>query len=244
MGQKTRPLEKRNIDVRIKLLLIIELGLLSFFTGSNELILIAFLLSAFTLLWFRQFRAVFRFSAVFAAIFLVSCLTPLLGATPLRMILGMLTYLILRMIPVLMLGSWLVNTTKISDFIASMEKMKLPFAVIIPLAVTLRFMPTIRAEFRNIKNTMKMRGIGLSFTSVIRRPLMTTEYVMVPLLMRSIKIADELSASALTRGLGSHKSRTSYHNIRLSAGDIAWAVGFTLLLAAVFILSAHGILPT
>ena len=243
MGKKKELLEKRNIDARIKLLLIIEQGLLSFFTGSNGLILIAFLLSAFTLLWFKQYSATSRFSAVFAVVFIISCLAPLLGATPFGMILGMLTYLILRMIPELMLGSWLVNTTNISDFIASMEKMKLPFVIIIPLAVTLRFMPTIRAEFRNIKNTMKMRGIGLSFSSVIRHPLMTTEYVMVPLLMRSIKIADELSASALTRGLGSHKSRTSYHNIRLNTRDIAWAAGFTFLVVAVFIQSAQGVLP-
>lgn len=243
MGSKTGPAKKRNIDVRIKLLLVIESGILSFFTGSNELILIAFLSSAFTLLWFRQFRTAFRFSAIFTAVFAVSCLSPLLKATPLGMILGMLTYLILRMIPVVMLGNWLVDTTKISDFIASMEKMKLPFDIIIPLAVTLRFMPTIRAELRNIKNTMKMRGIGLSFASIVRRPLTTTEYIMVPLLMRSIKIADELSASALTRGLGTHKSRTSYHDIRLNAEDIAWAAGYTLLTLNVFILPIHDLLP-
>ncbi len=243
MASSTRSIKERNLDVRIKLLIIIEAGFLSFFTGSNELILVAFLSSAVILLWFRQYRTVIRLSAVFLVAFAVSGLSFRLGASPLGMILGMLTFLILRMIPVVMLGSWLVNTTKISDFIVSMEKMRLPLSIIIPLAVTLRFMPTIRSEFRSIKNTMKMRGIGLSFTSVMKRPLLTTEYVMVPLLMRSIKIADELSASALTRGLGSHKTRTAYHNIRLHLGDVTWAAGYSALITLVFILTAHGLLP-
>lgn len=226
-----------DLDVRIKLLIIIESGLLSFLTGNNKLILLAALSSFVILLWFRQARTAFRFLAVFLIVLTVSYLSSLLlEGKVLGMVLGMLSFLILRMIPVLMLGNWLVRTTKINDFIVSLEKMRIPFSIIIPLAVTLRFIPTIQTEFRYIKNTMKMRGISISLNSIVKRPLLTTEYAMVPLLMRSIKVADELSASALTRGLGSHKKRTSYRNVRLNKSDIFWALGFTLFIIGVCII--------
>lgn len=236
MEREKNQIKERDIDVRIKLLIIVESGLLSFFTGSNELILVAALASLILLLWFGQTQTALRFSAIFLAVLAFSYLSSFWEGKVLGMVLGMLTFLILRMIPVLMLGSWLIKTTKINDFIASMEKMKLPASIIIPLAVTLRFMPTIQTEFRCIKNTMKMRGISLSLGSIVKRPLMTTEYAMVPLLMRSIKVADELSASALTRGLGSHQKRTSYRDVCLNRKDILWAAGFTLFVIVVSII--------
>lgn len=236
MGAEKIQIKERDLDVRVKLLIIIESGLLSFFTGSNELIFVAALASLIILLWFRQGKTALRFSAIFLAVLAFSCLSSFWEGEVLGMVLGMLTFLILRMIPVLMLGSWLVKTTKINDFIASMEKMRIPAIVVIPLAVTLRFMPTIQTEFRFIKNTMKMRGISLSLGSIVKRPLITTEYAMVPLLMRSIKVADELSASALTRGLGSHQKRTSYRDVRLNRNDILWTAGFTLFVIAVSII--------
>lgn len=236
MEREKNQIKERDLDVRVKLLLIIESGLLSFFTGSNELILVAALASLIILLWFRQTRTALCFSAIFLGVLAFSYLSSFWEGKVLGMVLGMLTFLILRMIPVLMLGSWLIKTTKISDFIASMEKIKLPASVIIPLAVTLRFMPTIQSEFRSIKNTMKMRGISLSLGSIVKHPLVTTEYALVPLLMRSIKVADELSASALTRGLGSHKKRTSYHDVRLDRHDVLWVAGFTLFVIVVSII--------
>lgn len=233
MEAKKNHFKERDLDVRIKLLIIIESGLLTFFTGSNRMIMLAALASLVILLWFRQIRTALQFSAVFAGVFAISNISYQWEAQVFGMVLGMLTFLILRMIPVLMLGSWLVRTVKINDFITSLEKMKIPSNVIIPLAVTLRFMPTIQTEFRYIKNTMKMRGISLSLGAVVKKPLVTTEYAMVPLLMRSIKVADELSASALTRGLGSHKKRTSYRDVRLNSNDAFWALGFTLFVIGV-----------
>lgn len=233
MEAKKNHFKERDLDVRIKLLIIIESGLLTFFTGSNRMIMLAALASLVILLWFRQIRTALQFSAVFAGVFAISNISYQWEAQVFGMVLGMLTFLILRMIPVLMLGSWLVRTVKINDFIASLEKMKIPSNVIIPLAVTLRFMPTIQTEFRYIKNTMKMRGISLSLGAVVKKPLVTTEYAMVPLLMRSIKVADELSASALTRGLGSHKKRTSYRDVRLNSNDAFWALVFTLFVIGV-----------
>ena len=241
MERKNSQEKSGDLDVRIKLLIIIEAGLLTFFTGSNELFFVAALVSFIILLWFRQIRSAVKYTLVFLFVLAISWLSSLLEGQVFAMVLGMFSFLILRMIPVLMLGSWLVHTVKINDFITAMEKLKLPTGIVITLAVTLRFIPTIQTEFRYIKNTMKMRGISLSLGSVVRKPLMTTEYAMVPLLMRSIKIADELSASALTRGLGQSKTRTSYRDVYLCRTDILWAVTYSVFTIALSLMQKLGL---
>lgn len=53
-------------------------------------------------------------------------------------------------------------STKLSEFIASMDKMKLPRNMIILISVIFRFFPTISEEYQNINYAMKMRGINFS----------------------------------------------------------------------------------
>ena len=47
----------------------------------------------------------------------------------------------------------------------------------VPISVTFRFFPTIREEYINVRDAMKLRGIN-SF----RNPLMMLEFRMVPFL--------------------------------------------------------------
>ncbi|MFR7742966.1 MAG: energy-coupling factor transporter transmembrane component T [Acutalibacteraceae bacterium] len=69
------------------------------------------------------------------------------------------------------------------------------------LAVALRFIPTIRHELEQIRNGMKTRGVPLNVITFVKAPAMTTEYMIIPFIMRCIKVADELSAAAVTRAI-------------------------------------------
>lgn len=68
------------------------------------------------------------------------------------------------------------------------------------------------------------------------------EYRVVPLMTNSVRIADELTQSALTRGLGYADRRTSIARIGFHAPDAV----LLALCAACFVvwgLSAVGVLP-
>ena len=52
-----------------------------------------------------------------------------------------------------------------------------------------------------IRNTMDIRGIGDTVWKQLIHPLATIEYILIPLLMRCLKVTDELAASGTTRGL-------------------------------------------
>lgn len=65
---------------------------------------------------------------------------------------------------------------------------------------------------------MRMRGIGLGGRT--RNPITLLEYRFVPLLMSLVRIGDELSAAALTRGLGGPNRRSVVCRIGLGRPDV------------------------
>ncbi len=124
--------------------------------------------------------------------------------------------LISRFVPGLVMGYYVVSTTKIAEFIAAMERMHLPRFIIIPFSVMLRFFPTVKEENSAIGDAMRMRGIrpGGKKTGAL------LEYRLVPMLMCTVKIGEELSAAALTRGLGKPVRRTNICRIGFEARDM------------------------
>ena len=53
------------------------------------------------------------------------------------------------------------------------------------------------------------------------------EYRMIPLLFSCVNIGDELSAAAITKGLGGKAKRTSVAVLKIGAADLLLITGFT-----------------
>lgn len=136
--------------------------------------------------------------------------------------------------------NWMSTKLRISDLTTALQNMHIPKGAIITLAVVFRYLPTVGDEFRYISNTMKLRGIGLTPGNIIRHPVHTVEYVLVPLIIRSMTVADELAASAMTRGLDLKSKRTSYREVRLRPGDVLITVCIVALAAAGIALTSPG----
>ncbi|MGL5440722.1 MAG: energy-coupling factor transporter transmembrane component T [Filifactoraceae bacterium] len=132
----------------------------------------------------------------------------------------LLNALILRLFPIFMLGYYIVMSTKTSEFIASMVKWKIPNVFIIPTAVAFRFIPTLHEEHSSIKTAMKMRGISFRNKRAWKKPSLYLEYVTIPLIVSIAKIGDELSAAAISRGLGGLRKRTSVVKVKFTIYDV------------------------
>ncbi len=137
-----------------------------------------------------------------------------------------------RFAPGIMMGAFLIASTSVSDFIAAMKRMHLSEKIIIPLSVIFRFFPTIREENAAITDAMRMRGIRFGG----KHPGKMLEYRLVPLMISVVKIGDELSAAALTRGLGAPVHRTDICKIGFHVQDI----GMILICIAGFLLTLGG----
>ena len=119
----------------------------------------------------------------------------------------------------------------VSELIAAMYSLKIPRSITITFAMVLRFFPTFSEEIHNIYDAMKLRGIALSWKNVFTRPMLILEAIAIPIVMRSASIAEELSASAVTRGIDNPAQRTSFIQLKVHAKD--WMVLCFFLIAFV-----------
>jgi energy-coupling factor transport system permease protein len=120
-----------------------------------------------------------------------------------------------RFMPGIMMGYFLVTTTTVSQFMAAMTRMRISEKIAIPLSVMFRFFPTVGEEYTAINDAMRMRGISLAGGNL----LAMLEYRLVPMMICSVRIGDELSAAALTRGLGAPVRRTNVCKIGFHVQD-------------------------
>ena len=133
-----------------------------------------------------------------------------------------------RFVVTIMMGEYVIVTTSVSEFISAMEKLHMPQQVTIPLSVMFRLFPTIGAEWKSIRRAMRMRGIHLGGAKAGQ----VVEYQMVPMMTSSVRIGEELSASALTRGLGAPVKRTNICRIGFRAQDYLLLAGCLFVVCA------------
>lgn len=121
-----------------------------------------------------------------------------------------------RFLPSILMAAYLMTTTAVSEFTAAMQRLHVTEKITIPLSVMFRFFPTVADEAASIGCAMRMRDIRLGGCNVAK----TVEYRMVPLMTCCVKIGEELSAAALTRGLGGTVKRTNICQIGLKVQDL------------------------
>ena len=133
---------------------------------------------------------------------------------------GTLVYIILRMTPVMMIAYILVKDIKSNELLSAFEQINLPKKIMLSITVALRFFPTYKLEIRMIRESLKMRNINLKITE----PLKFLEYWLVPVLMRMNLIAEEMTATAMTKGVESPMRRTSFYNVRMRIIDYIFLI--------------------
>lgn len=138
-------------------------------------------------------------------------------------------------------GVYFVTTTNAGEFVASMKRMRMPDFLVVPIAVMFRFFPAVYEEFWAVVNAMKLRQIYHSGWEAFLHPIKTTEYVIVPLLTSVITIGEDLSASAMVRGLGAPVRKTTIVPLGFKPFDALVGVA-TISYAVVAILVKVGVI--
>lgn len=135
--------------------------------------------------------------------------------TALESALALMLYIITKILPTVILARYIVKTTKVSEFLAAMNRLHITDKLTIPISVIFRFFPTVIEESRAINDAMRMRGIEMG----AKKATEAVEYRMVPLIASCTIIGEELSAAAMTRGLDVGKKRSCIWNIRFRFFD-------------------------
>ena len=213
-------MEKRAIlvlDPRTKIFLVLAMGASITILVPIYVEILSAALLAFLFVMNRQVKSAIKLMAVFLFLAGLTYLPrDIPGVTSIVMPVG---FMVRRFMMPIVAGNYLISSTPVGLLMNALEKLKLPFSVVITIAGMFRFFPTLKEEYGHIKNAMKMRGIGLNAVNVISKPILTLEYMMVPLLSSASRIGDELAAAGHTKGVDAPAKKVRYKTSRFTAAD-------------------------
>lgn len=148
--------------------------------------------------------------------------------TTLALTIVSISYFVQKFVIAMMMVEFLKRKTSMPYVISAMQTMKFPNAVAIPFIVILRYMPTLREDYGYLKDSLKIRGIRTSGIEFFIHPIRSLEFMIVPILFRSIRVAEELSTSVLLRGIENYKNRTNIYPLKFTKIDAGYAL-FTVI---------------
>ena len=148
--------------------------------------------------------------------------------TTLALTIVSISYFVQKFVIAVMMIEFLKRKTSMPYVISAMQTMKFPNAVAIPFIVILRYMPTLREDYGYLKDSLKIRGIRTSGIEFFIHPIRSLEFMIVPILFRSIRVAEELSTSVLLRGIENYKNRTNIYPLKFTKIDVGYAL-FTVI---------------
>ena len=232
---------KLHLDPRTKLFLILLCVLSAAFAPNLyfqfALVTLIGLLAAFSGKWQYALRGMIAYALI--CVFTVWCMGMLVGTwqTMLIAFLG----LVHKVYACGMLAGLVISTTKVGEFLSAMARLHIPKKLTIPIAVMLRYLPTIREDWYYIKDAMRLRDVSPTLAGFLKAPAMTINCIYVPLLTAASKAADELSIASVTRGIENPKPRTCLVKIQMRSADFLAIVLFTAFLAAEIVWKAVGV---
>jgi energy-coupling factor transport system permease protein len=233
MPQHRNPFDA--VDVRVRILVMIQVSLSALMLKTEIALLLCLVFIWIWLILFGCVKKALQCTAAYGALYGLLFLmknTDMLGNLPL------LTVYIRRLMLPVMAAAPVINAPT-GCLIAALNKMKIPRAATLSLTVMFRFMPTLSAEYRRIRESQKIRGIGASFLTVLCHPIQTAECILVPMLIRTSKTADELSASVQVRGMKLGGAYTSYRKSVIDVRDMVLMVSGTLTIVLIYLTDVY-----
>lgn len=220
---------KFRMDPRAKLYLLLLANLMLFFHVGTEAEAVA--VSLFLLLFFLsgRIRSGIRLSILYFGLLAIDLwAVPLAGEGIFLNLLSLISVGVRMMLPCIITGAYAFTTTTVGELTCALRRMHVPESVIIPCAVVVRFFPTVKEDYRQIRAAMALRGIAEGKAVLLRHPAESLEYILMPLLMNGNNVAQDLSVAALTKGIGLPGTHTCMVELKLTVWDFVYPALCTL----------------
>ena len=127
----------------------------------------------------------------------------------------------------------------VQGFVGTMKSVRLPRFLFLPLLVFCRFVPEFVDVVRQLRDAVRMRGFSVGFGSAILHPFQTIRLTVIPLIVRTLRMADNLSIAAEMKRVGYAKKPTQLRTLRFRGLDFAVLAVTIILSSALCIWEAH-----
>lgn len=134
-----------------------------------------------------------------------------------------------------------IVTTNPSELAASLNKIGVHYNISYALAIAMRYVPDVQADFTKIRHAQEARGIEMSGKASLPERMKRMSAIIFPLLFSSMERIDVVSNAMELRGFGKNKKRSWYMEKKLERNDYL-TIGFVILfmIAALVITYADG----
>ena len=223
-------------DVRTLLFLDILIMVFMLVSGKPEVTLSSFILAAAVPVITGLYGVLLCYTVLFAGLFsyyqlILHVHVPVFQSAVFSVI-GIVAFIVQPIIPFMLLGTVIKKQKNISEITMALERMRLPRGIILSIAVMFRYLPSIKDDFFIIIDSMKLKGLYTSKRSAMLHPIRTMEFIIVPMLFKSLKTAEELSCAALVKGIENTGKKTSYFDVRIRSVDLIFSFAALAILAA------------
>lgn len=168
-------------------------------------------------------------------LYLLGWVLPLVWPNAISLTFAVASSYFIRFVVVLGVGAHLTASTSPTQLGAALRSWRLPRALSVTLAVMLRFFPEVVAESRAVYDAMRLRGLT-GVAGLVRHPILSVERFIIPMIAASLRASEDLSASAILRGLGSRRTPVALNPPRFGWADLILVLGLTVLAIASLVL--------
>ena len=203
---------KHSFDPRIKLVIALFCCATSVFV-STPLVTAMFVAGMLINLYERNIKSSLCYGVVYAALLFAFIGFP-----------NLVTALLVNVIPrFLVIGEFvsaLISNDGGDKMITAFRYMHMPERAIMIFAVMFRFVPVMSKDLSLMRQSVHTRGF---FKTLREKVVAFPEYmeiIIAPLMLRVIRIAESLSASAETRGISLPWRRQSYTSLKIKMSDV------------------------
>jgi len=225
------------LDPRTKIVLIAVAGLVLMSPGGLRFVPPALLLGAGLAAWEGAWRRLIGVIAATAVAGALGWLLPLWWANGLTLTVSAASAYLIRFVAIAGIGMHLLATTSPTQLSAALRASRAPRPIAVTMAVMLRFFPVVATEAVAVLDAMRLRGLA-GVGGFVRHPILSLERFTVPMIASSLRASEDLSASAILRGLGSRRPPTTMIPPRFGLADLALVVIVAALTAAAVVLPA------
>ncbi len=230
---------KRMLDPRTSGLAVVLLGITAMFMNKALTAHIIFAVAAIYLLCSKAVKACLVYVSIYLLITVLSMNVESIENTSIMLLVVSLGYFVQKLTVLIMMGQFFARTARIPDVLTALQQMKMPDALAVPLIVALRFFPTIREDYHSLRDSLRLRNVRVSPVMILVRPVKTIEYLFVPILRKSVRVSDELAASALVRGFEHMKDQTILFPLKFGKTDIAVTAATVMTVVVLFIIQFY-----
>ncbi len=225
------------LDPRTKLLLVVAVSVVVMSPGGLRFVPAAVLLAAGLAAWEGAWRRAIGLLATAGAMVVLGWLLPLWWPSPVTAMVSVACNYLIRFVAAIGVGAHLIATTSPTRLSVALRSWRVPRPISVTLAVMLRFFPVVGAEAAAVLDAMRLRGLT-GASGMLRHPVAAVERFTVPMIAASLRASEDLSASAILRGLGSHHRPTAMFPPRFGVPDAVLLVVVAALTWAALVLPA------